>query len=81
MNGHGAPILAVDLPSGMDCDTGLPYTVCVRATRTITFVAQKLGFRHPAAKEYLGWLEIGDIGCPRELVERYESESDNINFS
>src|SRR5690242_14397266 len=36
---HGAPVLAIDLPSGLDCDTGHPPGACVGATRTITFVA------------------------------------------
>src|SRR4051794_13118271 len=44
---HGAPVLAVDLPSGLDCDTGRPPGACVRATRTVTFVAEKIGFATP----------------------------------
>jgi len=64
----GAEVLAIDLPSGMDCDTGKPLGACVRATRTITFVAEKIGFGHPGAAEYLGRVTVGDIGCPRELI-------------
>jgi NAD(P)H-hydrate epimerase len=65
----GRPVLAIDLPSGMDCDTGLPLgPACIKATRTITFVAQKAGFVNPAAKPYLGEVTVGSIGCPRELV-------------
>lgn len=63
------PILAIDIPSGLDCDTGKPLgPTCIRATRTITFVAEKTGFANPEAKQYLGDIVIGDIGCPRELV-------------
>ena len=41
----GKPILAIDVPSGLDCDTGLPLgEACIRATKTITFVAEKAGF-------------------------------------
>lgn len=68
INGHGAPVVAVDLPSGLDCDTGVPYEPCVRATRTVTFVAEKVGFDHPAARECLGQVTVADIGCPAELV-------------
>ncbi len=65
----GSPILAIDIPSGMDCDTGLPLgPACVKATRTITFAAEKIGFANPKARRYLGDVSVGDIGCPRELV-------------
>ena len=67
INGCGAAVLAVDLPSGLDCDTGEPPGACVRATRTVTFVAEKVGF--PAAAAWVGRVTVGDIGCPRELVE------------
>jgi hypothetical protein len=42
----------------------------VQATRTVTFVAEKIGFRNPTARPYLGQLTIADIGCPRELIAR-----------
>jgi NAD(P)H-hydrate epimerase len=64
----GRPVLAIDLPSGLDCDTGQPPGACVRATRTITFVAEKAGFAAPTALPYLGSVTIGDIGCPVELI-------------
>jgi NAD(P)H-hydrate epimerase len=64
-----APVLAIDIPSGLDCDTGLPLgPVCVVATRTITFVAEKIGFDRPEARKYLGQVIVGDIGCPIELI-------------
>jgi NAD(P)H-hydrate epimerase len=66
----GAPVLSVDVPSGLDCDTGQPLGPCVRATRTVTFVAEKVGFANPAAAEFLGNTTVGDIGVPRELIEQ-----------
>jgi NAD(P)H-hydrate epimerase len=68
LNHSNIPILSIDLPSGLDCDTGLPLGSCIRATRTITFVAEKIGFANPAAAQFLGTVSIGDIGCPRELI-------------
>jgi NAD(P)H-hydrate epimerase len=62
------PVLAVDIPSGMDCDTGKPLGACIVAKRTVTFVAEKIGFANPEAKQYLGEVTVADIGCPRELV-------------
>ncbi len=69
VNSAGIPVLAVDLPSGLDCDTGKPLGACIKATRTVTFVAPKTGFAEPGAKEFLGDVVVGDIGCPPELIE------------
>jgi NAD(P)H-hydrate epimerase len=63
------PVLAIDLPSGMDCDTGQPLGACIKATRTITFVGEKAGFAQPAARPFLGEVSVGSIGCPPELIE------------
>jgi NAD(P)H-hydrate epimerase len=63
------PVLAIDIPSGLDCDTGRALgSACVAATRTITFVAEKIGFDRPEARKYLGRVSVGDIGCPIELI-------------
>src|SRR5947209_7203710 len=69
LNLSGLLTLAVDLPSGLDCDTGQPLEIAVRATKTITFVAEKIGFANPASKQYTGEIIVGDIGCPRGLIE------------
>jgi NAD(P)H-hydrate epimerase len=69
MNESRKPVLAIDLPSGLDCDSGLPFGECVRATRTVTFVAEKAGFANPASKQFTGEITVGCIGCPRELIE------------
>jgi NAD(P)H-hydrate epimerase len=68
INASGVPVLAVDIPSGLDCDTGLPLGPCVRARHTVTFVAQKKGFANPAAKEWLGAVSVAHIGAPRALL-------------
>jgi NAD(P)H-hydrate epimerase len=68
------PVLAIDLPRGMDCDTGLPLGACINATRTITFVAEKVGFANSQAKQFLGEVTVGSIGCPRELIEAIASD-------
>ncbi|MEO6435136.1 MAG: NAD(P)H-hydrate epimerase, partial [Tepidisphaeraceae bacterium] len=69
LNRFAIPVLAIDLPSGMNCDTGEPMGVCVKATRTVTFVAEKAGFANPASRQFTGEITIADIGCPRELIE------------
>lgn len=69
MNASSALKLAIDLPSGLDCDSGLParHTVC--ANHTCTFVAAKRGFAAPSAQAYLGEVHVLDIGTPRQVVE------------
>ncbi len=69
INNAGRPILAIDLPSGLDCDTGLPLGSCVRATRTVTFVASKRGFLNPQSLQYTGIVDVADIGCPRDAIK------------
>ncbi|MFM8635332.1 MAG: NAD(P)H-hydrate epimerase [Planctomycetia bacterium] len=57
-------VFAVDLPSGLDCDTGEAPGSCIRATLTATFVAPKVGFGRPGAAERLGEVRVLDIGAP-----------------
>lgn len=61
--------VAIDVPSGLDCDAGLTGGCAVRANLTITFVTQKIGFKKPEAAPYLGKIEIVDIGAPREILD------------
>jgi len=69
------PVLAIDVPSGLDCDSGKPLGPCVRAHRTVTFVAEKAGFANPLSKEFTGEITVADIGCPRELIEEVARSS------
>lgn len=62
-------VVAVDLPSGLDCDTGQPANACIRANATITFVARKKGFDMPSAAAYTGKVYVADIGAPREIID------------
>jgi NAD(P)H-hydrate epimerase len=63
-----ARVFAVDLPSGLDCDTGRPLGPCVRADVTGTFVTRKLGFDQPGAEAFTGPVHVLDIGVPRALL-------------
>jgi len=63
INDSGLPVLAVDIPSGLDCDTGEPLGAAVRATYTVTFVAVKAGFtKMDIALKYTGRIFIASIG-------------------
>jgi hydroxyethylthiazole kinase-like uncharacterized protein yjeF len=63
INGLGIPILAVDIPSGLDCDTGRPLGAAIRARWTVTFVAAKKGFAaNPQSRDYTGNVYVASIG-------------------
>jgi len=62
------PVVAVDIPSGLDADTGRPLGAAVEATATVTMGLPKLGFQSPAAKKYVGELIVADIGFPADLL-------------
>lgn len=78
VNSSGLPVLAVDIPSGLHCDSGHPLGSTIRAFHTATFVAMKKGFQHPQAHEWTGEIHIVDIGAPRQLIDEYRS---NVNSS
>jgi NAD(P)H-hydrate epimerase len=71
VNRSGKPVLALDLPSGLDADTGRPLGAAVRAQATATFVAPKLGFTAPGANAYTGSITVIDIGVPRAILEPF----------
>ena len=63
LNAHNLPIVAVDIPSGLDCDTGLPLPVCIEAAATVTFAALKQGFAVNAkSRTATGRVFVADIG-------------------
>jgi NAD(P)H-hydrate epimerase len=73
VNASGNPVLAVDIPSGLDCDTGEPLGPAVRATHTATFVALKKGFLNPKSRAWTGEVHVIDIGAPRKLIDEYRT--------
>ncbi len=62
INAQSVPVLAVDIPSGLDCDTGQPLGAAIRAESTVTFVAVKTGFTNPQAGQYTGTVYVASIG-------------------
>jgi NAD(P)H-hydrate epimerase len=79
MNASGKPIFALDLPSGLDTDTGQPLSVAVRARATATFVAPKVGFSAPGAGDYTGVVAVIDIGLPRRLLTPYRRRNADVD--
>lgn len=69
LNRLDVPILAVDIPSGLDATTGKPLGAAVRASATATFGFLKIGHVVSPGEEYVGRLEVVDIGIPNVLPE------------
>jgi hydroxyethylthiazole kinase-like uncharacterized protein yjeF len=59
-----APVLAVDVPSGLDAGTGEPFQPCVRAVATCTLTAMKRGLWSASGRNLAGTVYVADIGMP-----------------
>jgi len=77
-NSSGHPVLALDLPSGMNATTGEAYDPCIKATATLTLALPKTGFLSPSASPYVGDLYLADISIPREVYQSFGQQ--NILF-
>lgn len=64
------PIIAVDVPSGLDSDTGKPRGCCIKAKVTVTFGLPKIGQIVLPGTEFVGTLEVVDIGIPPAVVNK-----------
>ena len=74
INALERPIVAVDIPSGLDCDTGEPLGTAIRAAYTVTFVAVKKGFVASAgASRYTGELYVASIGVEPPVAGKQSS--------
>ena len=67
MNEAGCPVLAIDIPSGLDGNTGMPLGTAVIANTTVTFQLPKKAFENPRSRNYTGRVVVVDIGIPVHL--------------
>ncbi len=70
-NNSRVPMLALDVPSGLSADTGVPFEPTTRARRTLTLALPKVGLLQPSAQTYVGELFVADISVPPRLYERF----------
>lgn len=66
-NAQGAPILALDAPSGLDTTTGTVFAPAIRAAATMTLALPKEGLRAPGVDKHVGELYLADISVPPSL--------------
>lgn len=69
------PVIAIDIPTGLDCDTGQAHEPTVRADLTVTMLARKRGFDAPGAKAYTGDVRVVNIGIPPERVAQIAGQT------
>src|SRR6266581_3125030 len=74
-NASGRPILALDLPSGMNATTGETYDPCIQATATLTLALPKTGFLSRSALPYVGDLYLADISIPRKVYQSFGQQN------
>ena len=75
INTSGKQVLSIDIPSGLDGDTGDVLGVCVKATATVTMSAAKKGFFLKDGPSHVGELTVADIGIPSVLLKRLNDVS------
>jgi NAD(P)H-hydrate epimerase len=69
-NAAGRPVLALDLPSGLDGDSGEASDPTIRASETLTLALPKHGLRAPGARPWVGQLHLADISVPEKVYRR-----------
>jgi hydroxyethylthiazole kinase-like uncharacterized protein yjeF len=69
INRQRVPVVAIDIPSGVDGSTGVVANIAVRAERTITMAAPKIGLLCSSGREHSGAVHVVDIGMPRAILD------------
>ena len=80
MNAAPGPILAVDVPSGLDPDTGSVRGRAVRASLTVTFIAPKRGLLTGAGPDHAGRVECDPLGVPPALRDRVPPAAERLDY-
>lgn len=81
VNWSKTPVVAVDIPSGVEADTGRVNGDAVMATHTVSFALPKIGMVIEPGKNYCGTLSVADISIPRILLEQSTLKNNLLNDS
>ncbi len=79
INSSPAHVMAVDVPSGLNCDDGTCGNDCVQADITVTFVGIKRGLMRPSAAKYTGNVVVSHIGIPVKWTYQWLSKFRHLN--
>lgn len=79
-NQHAGPILSVDIPSGLNADTGCPMGISIRADTTVTFVGMKLGLLTASGREYSGKIIFDSLQIPKEVYQSMTATCQSIEL-
>jgi len=66
-----APIFSIDIPSGLESDTGFANPVAINATRTLTFIALKSGMVTGHARAYCGEIDLAPLGIDESAQQNF----------
>lgn len=77
-NSSGTPVIALDIPTGLDPDTGRANSPCIKATQTLTLALPKTCFLSAEGMNFTGDLYLVDISVPRNLYMRYGIRSEEL---
>ena len=80
INRAAIPVLAVDIPSGLQADTGQVLGVAVRAAATVTFIGLKQGLFSAAGPEHCGVLAYDDLGVPEAVLNQVPPAAERIDW-
>ncbi|MGZ4998046.1 MAG: NAD(P)H-hydrate dehydratase, partial [Methylobacter sp.] len=78
MNAHSAPVVAVDIPSGLNADTGNAMGCAVNAVCTVTFIGLKQGLFTGQAAEYCGEIYYAQLGVPDDVFAGLEATATRV---
>ena len=79
VNGSAVPVVSLDVPSGVDADTGSVIGSAIQATTTMTFIAHKPGLLTGAALNHVGRLVLADLGAPSAVFESVPADGYRIS--
>ncbi len=78
LNQQSAPVLSLDIPSGLHADTGTPLGIAVRAAKTVSFIALKQGLFTGQGPDYCGEIVCDDLAVPAEVYRRVPNSAFRI---
>ncbi len=78
INAHSAPVIAVDIPSGLNADTGNTMGCAVNADYTVTFIGLKQGLFTGQAAEYCGDIRYAQLGVPDDVFDAIKASATRV---